>query len=443
MLSRRSLLAGTAALTSGCSILGSPPSAPSVPQAVELKVAASTRGHVSFGFPPSVWPEDKYLRAMAALEADKENPSGPTRSGYRLALRFFDEIFPPIQGPKSPEEFEKAEEEALKAAAALLEDLEADLVTVLPHEAHRLGREGLLLPLDRFSGPGEAALNREFFPSVVSAFRRGGALHALPIAARPLMLHYDEYYFAAQGVPPVGASWDWDDLVENAIKLTTYKEDGTVARWGLVAHLELIWWALWQNEAAAVDPDSLQCRLQEPAATEALQFVHDLMHKYRVSPPVSGRDLWELLLVRRSPPAMLFDYSPTFFGLGAFRMAPLPRGKVHAVPMRADLGLAIPARTQNTEAAYTALMGFAHAMQKEVVIPAGKAAAAQLAEFRTDLRPAEVAAIQHSLEQGRAEPEPGLQFPVMYEVMERLGRGEDVAAMVNGACALVREYREE
>ena len=32
------------------------------------------------------------------------------------------------------------------------------------------------------------------------------------------------------------------------------------------------------------------------------------------------------------------------------------------------------------------------------------------------------------------------QLVAMHEVMERLGRGEDVAAMVNGACALVREY---
>ena len=443
MLSRRLLIASTAALAAGCSNLGLPSSVPGAPQKVEVKVAASTKGHVSFGFPPSEWPEDKYLRALARHEAERENRSGPTHGEYLLALRFFDELHPLSETPpQSPEEAEKAQEEALKAAAGLLDDLEADLVTVLPHEAHWLGREGLLLPLDRFSGPGEAALNREFFPSVVSAFRRGGALYALPIAARPLMLHYDEYFFAAQGVPPVDASWDWDELLEHAVKLTMYKEDGTVARWGLVAHLELIWWALWQNEAAAVDRASLQCRLKEPAATEALQFVHDLMHKHRVSPPVSGFDLWEMMFVGRSLPAMLFDYSPSYFDRGSFRMAPLPRGKVHAVPMRADIGLAIAARTPNVEAAYAALMGFSHAMQKEVVIPSTRAAVARLAEFRTDLRPAEVAAIQHSLEHGRAEPEPGLEFPVMYEVTERLGRGEDVAAAVNGACALVRKYRE-
>lgn len=440
MLSRRSLLAGTATLAAGC---GNPFSPPSLPQEVELKVAASTRRLVSPAFPPADWLEGKYLRAVAALEADRENQFGPTQGGYRIALRFFDELYSwPETPPQSREEAEKAQEDALKAAAGLLDDLDADLVTVLPHDANWLGQEGVLLPLDRFSGPGEVALDREFYPSVVSGFRRDGDLYGLPIAARPLMLHYDKHYFAAQGVPPVDASWDWNDLVEYAARLTAYKEDGAVQRWGLIAHLEGILWALWQNDAAAVDVDSLQCSLREPAATEALQFVHDLMHKRRVSPPATGFALWEMVGFGGSLPAMLYDYSPSILDRGSYDMAPLPQGKVHAVPMRADIGLAIPARTRHTEAAYAALMALTLAMQKEVVIPAGRAAVARLADSRNSLRPAEVAAIQHSMEHGRAEPEPGLQFSVMYEVMERLGRGEHVAAAVNGACALVDEYKE-
>lgn len=440
MLSRRSLLASSAALAAGCGDLLSPPS---VPQEVELKVAASTSMHASFGYPPSGWPEGKYMRAAAALEADRENQFGPARGGYSLALRFFGELRPlPLEPPQTAEEAKKAAEKALEAAAGLLEDLNADLVTVSPDEASWLGREGLLLPLDRFSGLEEAAVNQEFYPSVVSAFRRGGALYALPISARPLMLHYDEHYLAAHGVPKVDSSWDWNDLVEYAGRLTTFKEDGTVARWGLIAHLEGVWWALWQNKAAVVDPDSLQCRLLEPAATEALQFVHGLMHKRRVSPPVFGIDLWRMLFSRQSLPAMLYDYSPSHFGFGSYRMGPLPQGKAHVVPMRADLGLAIPARTRQTAAAYTALVGFTLALQDEVVIPAGRAAAARLGNLRSNLREDEVAAIQHSLQYGRAEPEPGLEYPVMYEVMERLGSGEDVATTVNAACDIVDEFKD-
>ena len=93
-----------------------------------------------------------------------------------------------------------------------------------------------MLPLDRFSGAGESELNQEFFPTVLNQYRRDGALYALPVDAAPLMLYYDQEFFANQGVPMPDATWDWDDLVRNAVKITTAKQDGSVARWGLVAH---------------------------------------------------------------------------------------------------------------------------------------------------------------------------------------------------------------
>ena len=391
-------------------------------------------------------PEEKYGRVLKMLEADTENQFGPARSGYRLNLRIYEWLYPLYERPKTAEEGEAAEMASLEAAAALLEDLDADLVTVHETDAWWLGQAGLLLPLDRFTGPEQAMLEEEFFPSVLNQFRAGGILYALPIAALPLMLYYDEDYFAEHGVPPVDASWGWDELVENAGKLTTRKSDGTVARWGLVAHMQWVWWALWQNQAETVDPDTSQCRLQEPAALEALQFVRDLMHAHRVSPPVTWRDLWELDLIGRSPPAMIFEYSPSTLSYQGFRMAALPRGKVRAVPVRAGYGLAIAARTKHPEAAYTALQGLTQAMQEEAAVPASRAAVARLAEIRTDLRPSEVAAIQHSLEHGRAEPQAGihgLQLLAMHEVMESLGRGEDLATMVNSACSAVREYQQQ
>lgn len=442
MLTRRSLLASTAALAAGCGVAEPPPAAPSVPQETALNVAASIGRHASFGDPSIEEPEHKYGRAAAKLEADTENPYSPTRGGYSLSLQFYERLYPLLEGAnKTHEEVEAALAAALDTAAALLEDLAADLVAVSRDDAVWLGQEGLLLPLDRFSGQMGTELERDFFPSALDGFRSGGALYALPLAALPLVLYYDEEYFAQQGVPPVDASWDWNDLVESAVKLTTYGEDGAVSRWGLIAHQYRVWWALWQNRAEAVDPETLQCRLQEPAAVEALQFVHDLIHTHRVSPPVSWRDLWVSGLIWRPPPAMLYNFyqrAPS----GAIRVASLPRGKARAVPVQVDLGLAIAARTPQPEMAYTALRGLTQALQAEVAVPASRPAVARLADFRTDLRPEEVAAIQDSLEHGRAWPQDLPQLYAMHEVMEGLGRGDDVAAIVNGACSTVRARQQ-
>ncbi len=443
MLTRRSLLGSTAVLAAGCSTVGSPLSPPSAPLDADIKVAAYTRSlnlNLPYGENSDLLDaEDRYERALAALVEDEDNAYGPARGGYTLALRFVEDFYPPYVEPKTDEEIEADRAVRLVSVADTLELLDADLVTVWPEEARWWGENGLLLPLDRFSGAGESELNQEFFPTVLNQYRRDGALYALPVDAAPLMLYYDPRPFTKQGVPPVDANWDWDELVRSAAELTTAKQDGTVARWGLIAHANGVSWALWQNEATIVDVDTRQCRLQERVAVEALQFVHDLLHKHRVSPLAEMRDLWDYFWA--TPPAMLYDFPPmTLNQRRDFRMAALPRGRVSATPVRTSLGIGIAARTQKTEAAFMALKGFNRAMQEHVAIPAGREAAARLADIRTDISPAEVAAVQHSLEHGREWPQHGLPLTIMYELTQSLGRGDDVATIVNQACSLAHEY---
>ena len=440
MLSRRSLLASTALFAAGCGPLEPLLSPPSAPQKTELNVVAYTRFITLLTLHDPGSPRQQYKKAVAALEADREHPHGPTRGGYRLTLRFIEEFFPEAKWKAPPNT-------PLEKVTAVLDGLEADLVTVWPALAQWLGRHGLLLPLNRFIGADWETLNREFFPVALDRYWADGVLYALPVSAAPLMLYYDVEHFRAQGMaPPVGASWDWDDLVENAARLTTYGKDGTVQRWGLDTHSEGLWWALWQNGAELLDADTLGCRLQEPAASEALQFVHDLMHRHRVSPPVYLQELRDWLA--RTPPPMTYRHPPPFLLQGTYRMAALPRGKEtadfvkDAVPVHDGFGIGIAARTQKSEAAYTALQGFTRTMQDQVVIPAGREAVARLAETRTGLRPEEVVAVEQSLVHGRARPQAASQEFAMSNVVEALVRGEDVETVVNKACAVVQGHQQ-
>ena len=444
MLTRRSLLASTAVLAAGCSTVGNPLTPPSAPQDAEIKVAAFTRSmYLSMPYGNYVDGddnEDRYERALAALEEDEDNAYGPKRGGYSLALRFVEDFAPQIEQSENPSGRGRGVREArLDAVAETLDLLEADLVTVWPEEARWWGENGLLLPLDRFSGAGESELNREFFPTVLNQYRRDGALYALPVDAAPLMLFYDPRHFTKQGVPPVDANWDWDDLVRSAAELTTAKQDGTVARWGLIAHANGVSWALWQNEATIVDMDTRQCRLQEPAAVEALQFVHDLLHKHRVSPLAEMRDLWDYS--RRTPPAMLYDYPPIVLNQRRnFRMAALPRGKVSATPVRTHLGIGIAARTQRTEAAFAALKGFNRAMQEHVAIPAGRE---RSRAWQTSARisPEEVMQQCNTLwNREMAAARPAIANHVLESTQSLGGRGDDVATIVNQACSLAHEF---
>ncbi len=448
MLTRRLLLASTAALAAGCNTVGSPPSPPSAPRVTEINVAAFTRfaslSAATGEGAPYESPEGKYQRAAAALAEDGDSPYGPARGGYTLALRFFEDDYSiMVEPPKSWEDLEAAQAAALEAAAGILDSLEADLVTVRPEEARWWGRNGLLLPLDRFTGAESAEFSREFYPSVLDQYQVDGVQYALPVDSTPLMLFYDEEYLASRGVPPPDADWHWDDLATHAATLTQRSSSGSgiVMRWGLVTRGQRIFWALWQNEASLVEMDTLQCRLQEPAAVAALQFVHDLMHKHRVSPIANLRDLWDF--ISTTPPAMLYDSPPLNLNQKSrFRMAPLPRGKVHTAPVRTSVGIGIAARTQMTEAAYMALRGFTRAMQSQAVIPASREAIAGLADTHKHLQPEEITAVQHTMAHGREWPQQRLPLHVMSDLTDSLGRGDDVATVVNAACSTVDDFRQ-
>ncbi|MCY4438054.1 MAG: extracellular solute-binding protein [Chloroflexi bacterium] len=446
MLTRRSLLAVPAALAAGCSAFGARVSSPVAPQSSEINVAAFTK-YASLSTASGAGglhesPEEKYQQAAAVLAEDRDSPFGPVRGGYTLALRFFEDDYSKMEEPpRSQEEFQEGQAAALEAAAGILDSLEADLVTVWPEEARWWGRSGLLLPLDRFTGPESTELNREFYPSVLNQYQVDGVQYALPVDAAPLMLFYDEAYLASLGVPPPDTNWHWDDVARHAATLTRRGSSGFALRWGLVARGQRIFWALWQNEASLVDMDTLQCSLQEPAAVAALQFVHDLMHKHRVSPIATRRDLWSYIY--QTPPALLYSYPPLHLNQqSGFRMAPLPRGKVHTAPVRTTFGIGIAARTPKMEAAYTALRGFTRAMQAQAVIPASREAMAGLADTHKHFLPEEVAAVQHTMAHGREWPQYGLPLHVMDELTGSLGRGDDVATVVNAACSTIDDFRQ-
>lgn len=404
MLTRRALIAGSAALTAGCGFLESRFSAPSLPQERPLTWAVSR-----------VFDEELPWLAEQLLNKDEENPNGPKRGGYVLSRK---EVGEYITGNE---------------LIATLREMEADLVNVDTLTVDDLASRGVLLPLDGFTGTDSTTLSQEFYPSVLNQFRYRDSLYALPLNALPLMMEYDEALFAAEGLPPPDGNWGWQDLVEAAERLTRRAEDGAVRRWGLVAHNYGIWWALWQNNAEVVDPATGECRLGESAAFEALEFMRGLLHTQRVSPAATGRALGDAYFINGIAPAMMhtrFPKPPT-----GLRLAEIPRGKAQVVPVDAMMGMAILTDTPQPELAYTALRGIVDVSQELVSIPAQRDAVARLGDFKVGIEEEDIATIQRSMELGRGVPRYGqTERRTLDRVLESLARGDDVTIAVNDAC---------
>lgn len=427
MLTRRALLVGSAAVAAGCSSLESSFSVPSLPKEVEL-----TWGVLPFG---NLFPrgeeissyETRAKKIAAALAEDVDNPNGPLEGRYTLAPKYID-IFAREPQPQGIEE-----------ELAWFSGLEFDLLTVTPILAQRLGERGIILPLDPLLAADVPGLAEGFFPFLLDHLRSDEGLFALPVGAQPAMLHYDPAYFAQQGVPFPDESWDWNDLKASAIALTQRNDEEEVQRWGLAIRSYGFWWALWQNEADVADATTLRCLLQDPAAADALQFCHDLLHKHRIAPPLTGLEPFRSSDFPSGKwPAMV--YAPfAFSGNSEFRWSVLAKGKIRSVPVMGDMGIAIMARTENTEVAYTALKGLIATMQRFVPIPAQREGVARLGDYRKTLLPNEITAIQQAMEHGRAIPLDRRLGDAMYTLVEGIVRGDDVLTAVNEACSALEE----
>ncbi len=425
MLTRRALMASTAALAAGCSSLESSFSVPGQPRTIDLTwISEAYGGFRERGFGPNGL-EEALKRIVAALEEDIENPNGPAKARYTLTSRFVrsENADPPLQ--------------SIDDIIAWYGGLETDLLSVPPLLAQMLGERGVILPLDQFIATDGSEFTEAVYPYLLDHFRSDGGLFALPVDASPTLIHYDPKTLSQDDVSRINEGWHWDDMLEIAEKLTERDENGEVQRWGLLTQHHGYWWALWQNEAELADPATMQCRLLEPAAIEALQFCHDLIHTHQVSPPVTSFDAWSVFNAH-SWPGMFFSSVQGSWS-SENRWAALPQGKRHSVPVIGNMGIAITARAQNTEVAFKALKGLVGVMQRFVEVPAQKEAVARLGDFRKTLRPAEIAAFQHSMEHGRAIPFSRAAWGAMQALEEGIARGDDILTVVNDACSTLQE----
>jgi len=129
----------------------------------------------------------------------------------------------------------------------------------------------------------EVNLN-QFYRRLIEFYTIDGALYILPRSVYPIAgLYYNKSLFDKAGIAYPNYSWDWDDLV-NAAKKLTLKENGKIVQYGLEADWEHI---VSSNGGGFVDNNRnpTRCTMDDPRVIEALQFTYDLMYKYKVMRP--------------------------------------------------------------------------------------------------------------------------------------------------------------
>jgi multiple sugar transport system substrate-binding protein len=152
-----------------------------------------------------------------------------------------------------------------------------------PFQLSAYVQSGIALDLtDEFAKRG-INLQKDVFPGILPTAIYQGRVYGMPtnIAADGIWFHRD--LLKEIGVPPHKGPWHWDEFIPIAQKLTQRDAQGHPIRYGFLFE----WWD-WEHffkgfGAKVYTADGTRCIVDSPQAIAAIQLMHDLVYKYRVS----------------------------------------------------------------------------------------------------------------------------------------------------------------
>lgn len=134
-----------------------------------------------------------------------------------------------------------------------------------------------------------------------------GKHYGIPLDIHPLILYYNKDLFKAAGLDPEKPPKTREEFLQYAQKLT----DTSKGQWGYV--VPTLWpqqfifpTLVYQNGGDLINASSKKIDYNSPEAIEALQFEHDLIYKYKVSPENVQQD-GEVTMFVQGKSAMQFN----------------------------------------------------------------------------------------------------------------------------------------
>jgi multiple sugar transport system substrate-binding protein len=284
----------------------------------------------------------------------------------------------------------------------------------------------------------------DFYPALLDAFRGSDAqLYGLPRDNDTKVIYYNRAHFLEAGIPEPADGWTWADLRAAALALTV--RDPAVPRYGFGFETEYWWLAwVWQGGGDVLDDPRSPTRvlLDSPQNAASLQFLQDLIHVDRVTPPPSALNTDDLSrLFRDGRVSMIFGNHTLVPWLTetpglTWNVAPLPR-HVERVNLAGGAGFVLSRRSQQKDAAWelvrflTGPKAQAILAESGVIVPARRSVREDNIFLRQQPYRADVFVSETEL--GRPVPNfPGVQAleRTMSDGLAPLWRGERRAAEI-------------
>jgi multiple sugar transport system substrate-binding protein len=155
----------------------------------------------------------------------------------------------------------------------------------------------IIVPLDDYlAGDLEASqdMEKDIHPTLIKATQWQGKQMGLPNGYNNMIIHYNPVIFKEKGAKEPTKDWTWEDFLEACQAIADVK--GTAddlyaySFWGTSTFGMCAWY--FNNDTSMFTDDWLNSNMNDPKVAETLQYLADLVLKYKVSPNPAGWDEW-------------------------------------------------------------------------------------------------------------------------------------------------------
>jgi len=165
----------------------------------------------------------------------------------------------------------------------------ADVMFCFGDDLHFYMSKGATLNLKPYIEKEKFDYEKYYYPVLIKSFFIREGIHGFPLEAPMIgILAYNKDMFNEVGVKYPDESWTWDDLVENAKKLTKTDPRGKIAQFGIGVTFALgeskCDLFVLANGGRKYNDEGTKCVFNSPQAVEAFQWMVDFAWKHHVAP---------------------------------------------------------------------------------------------------------------------------------------------------------------
>lgn len=175
-----------------------------------------------------------------------------------------------------------------KVATMIAGGKRLDTIWLATEGIRQLAIKGLIRPVDDLIARDKAEL-QEYFddvaPSLINGTKVNGKLYGFPYSWNNMVVWYRPGHLKAAGLAAPKPNWTRDDFLRYAQKLTKENVYGYAVENAFF--VGTIPW-LFANGTNLFNESFTKATADDPKVADAMQFLVDLVHKYKVSPDPAG-----------------------------------------------------------------------------------------------------------------------------------------------------------